>query len=254
MGLAEIIALLVSVLAATIRISTPLALSSIGEVISERSGIVNLGLEGQILTGAFAAVVGSYYTGSAYLGILMAVMSGCLLGLLHVLFVVKFKANQIVMGVAVNIFAQGLTTIGLVSIWGNRGKSASVTGLPAIHFDWLGKIPLIGPVLNDHTLIVYAMLAIAVVSWYVLFRTNIGLRLRAIGENPRAAASVGIKIEPLQYWAVSIGGALSGLAGSYLSLSDLNLFGRNMSAGAALLPWQPPFWAIGTRWAPLAAA
>jgi len=226
-----LINLTISILASTIRISTPLALSSIGEVISERSGIVNLGLEGQILTGAFMAVVGSYYTGNPYIGVLLAILSGILLGLLHVVFVVKFHANQIVVGVAVNIFTLGLTTIGLVSIWGNRGKSDAVNGLPVIHLNWLERIPVLGSILNDHTIIVYGMLAIAILSWYILFRTNIGLRIRAIGENPKAAASVGIKIETLQFWAVSIGGALSGLAGAYLSLSDLSLFGRNMSAG-----------------------
>lgn len=235
MNYLEISAFIISILASTIRISTPLALSSIGEVISERAGIVNLGLEGQILTGAFVAVVGSYYTGNPYIGVLLAILSGLLLGLIHALFVVRFHANQIVIGVATNIFAQGLTTIGLVSIWGNRGKSSTVAGLPAIQMDWLAHIPVIGGILNGHTILVYAMLAIAVLSWFMLFRTNIGLRIRTIGENPKAAVSVGIKIEPLQYWAVSIGGALSGLAGSYLSLSDLNLFGRNMSAGRGFI-------------------
>ena len=227
--------MIVSILASTIRISTPLALSSMGEVFSERVGIVNLGLEGQILIGAFTAVVGSYYTGSPYIGVLLAMLVGFLLGLIHVLFIVKFRANQIVIGVAMNIFALGLTTIGLVALWGNRGKSAAVNGLPVIHFDWLAKIPLIGGIINDHTIIVYAMLIIAVVGWYVLFRTNIGLRIRTIGENPKAAASVGIKIEPIQFWVVSLAGMLSGLAGAYLSLSDLNLFGRNMSAGRGFI-------------------
>jgi general nucleoside transport system permease protein len=235
MNINEILPLVISLLASTIRISTPLALSSIGEVISERAGIVNLGLEGQILTGAFMAAVGSYYSGSPWVGILFAVVSGFVLGLIHALFVIKFRANQIVIGVATNIFAAGFTTIGLVALWGNRGKSASVAGLPVIHLGPLAQIPVIGKIMDGHTLIVYLMLIIAVLSWYILFRTNIGLRIRAVGENPKAAASVGIKIEPLQYWAVCIGGALSGLAGSYLSLSDMNLFGRNMSAGRGFI-------------------
>jgi ABC-type uncharacterized transport system permease subunit len=235
MGFSELLVFMVSILASTIRIGTPYALSSIGEVLSERVGIVNLGLEGQILTGAFMAAVGSYYTGNTYVGMLCGTIGGFLLGLLHVVFVVRFHANQIVVGVATNIFALGFTTIGLVSIWGNRGKSDSVAGLPAIDLGPLAKIPVLGGILNNHTIIVYIMLIITMVSWYLLFRTNIGLRIRAIGENPKAAVTVGIPIERIQFWVVSIGGALSGLAGAYLSLSDMNLFGRNMSAGRGFI-------------------
>lgn len=249
---AEIIALVVSVLSATVRISTPLALSSIGEVLSERAGIVNLGLEGQILMGAFVAAVGSYFSGSPYIGMLAAMTVGFIMGLIHVVFAVKFHANQIVIGVANNIFSLGFTTVGLVAIWSNRGKSDAVTGLPIIKIPLLDSIPVIGPILNNHTIIVYLMLLVAILAWWVLFRTNVGLRLRSIGENPKAAATVGIAIEPLQIWAVSIAGALSGLAGSYLSLSDLNLFSRNMSAGrgfialaATILGNWNPFGALG---------
>lgn len=249
---AELAALIISVLSSTVRISTPLALSSVGEVLSERAGIVNLGLEGQILMGAFAAAVASYFSGSAYVGVLAGMLAGALLGLIHVLFSLKFHASQIVLGVANNIFALGFTTVGLVAIWSNRGKSDAVPGLPNINIPFLSSIPIIGPILNNHTLIVYLMLAFTVLSWLVLFRTNIGLRLRSIGENPKAAATVGINIEKLQIWAVTIGGAMSGMAGSYLSLSDLNLFSRNMSAGrgfiamaATILGNWNPFGALG---------
>jgi simple sugar transport system permease protein len=249
---AELAALIISILSSTVRISTPLALSSVGEVLSERAGIVNLGLEGQILMGAFAAAAASYFSGSAYVGVLAGMLAGALLGLIHVLFSLKFHASQIVLGVANNIFALGFTTVGLVAIWSNRGKSDAVPGLPNIHIPFLNSIPIIGPILNNHTLIVYLMLAFTVLSWLVLFRTNIGLRLRSIGENPKAAATVGINIERLQIWAVTIGGAMSGMAGSYLSLSDLNLFSRNMSAGrgfiamaATILGNWNPFGALG---------
>jgi simple sugar transport system permease protein len=226
-----VIDLVISLAASTLRISTPIALAATGETYSERAGIVNLGLEGQLLIGAFAAVLGSHYTGSPYVGMLLAMAAGLAAGWLHVLFVLRFRANQIVMGVGMNIFALGLTTIGLQTIWGNRGKSDSVTGFPPIDLGWLDSIPLIGPILNGHTLIVYLMLLIAGLSWYVLFRTKIGLRLRVVGENPRAADSVGINIDRIKFWAVCVGGMLSGLGGAYISLSDLSLFSRNMSAG-----------------------
>lgn len=231
MSVSAVIDLVISLAASTLRISTPIALAATGETYSERAGIVNLGLEGQLLIGAFAAVLGSHYTGSPYVGMLLAMAAGLAAGWLHVLFVLRFRANQIVMGVGMNIFALGLTTIGLQTIWGNRGKSDSVTGFPPIDLGWLDSIPLIGPILNGHTLIVYLMLLIAGLSWYVLFRTKIGLRLRVVGENPRAADSVGINIDRIKFWAVCVGGMLSGLGGAYISLSDLSLFSRNMSAG-----------------------
>ena len=231
MSVGAVIDLVVSLASSTLRISTPIALAATGETFSERAGIVNLGLEGQLLIGAFAGVLGSHYTGSPYVGMLLAMAAGLLAGWLHVLFVVRFRANQIVMGVGMNIFALGLTTIGLQTIWGNRGKSDAVTGLPPINLGWLESIPLIGPIVNGHTFIVYLMLLIAVLSWFVLFRTKIGLRLRVVGENPRAADSVGINIDRIKFWAVCIGGMLSGLGGAYISLSDLSLFSRNMSAG-----------------------
>jgi ABC-type uncharacterized transport system permease subunit len=161
--------------------------------------------------------------------------AGLVLGWLHVLFVVRFRANQIVIGVGMNIFSLGLTTIGLQTIWGNRGKSESVTGLPTIDLNLVERIPLLGPIFNQHTLIVYLMLIIAVLSWFLLFKTKVGLRLRVVGENPRAADSVGININQIKYWAVCIGGALSGLGGAYMSLSDLSLFSRGMSAGRGFI-------------------
>jgi general nucleoside transport system permease protein len=248
----ELAALIVSILSSTVRIGTPIALSSIGEVLSERAGIVNLGLEGQILMGAFIATVVSHFTGNPYLGVLGALLTGAVMGLIHVVFSLKFHASQIVIGVANNIFALGFTTVGLVAIWNNRGKSDAVTGLPIIRIPFLDSIPILGPILNNHTLIVYLMIAITILTWLVLFRTNAGLRLRSIGENPKAAETVGINIVRIQILAVSIGGALSGLAGSYLSLSDLNLFSRNMSAGrgfialaATILGNWNPFGALG---------
>jgi simple sugar transport system permease protein len=151
---AEFAALIISIMSSTMRISTPLALSSIGEVLSERAGIVNLGLEGQILMGAFAAAAASYFTGNPYLGVLAGMLAGALLGLIHVLFSLKFHASQIVLGVANNIFSLGFTTVGLVAIWNNRGKSDAVAGLPIIKLPFLEAIPIIGPILNNHTIIV----------------------------------------------------------------------------------------------------
>lgn len=229
------LALITSLLASTLRITTPIALASIGEVYSERAGIVNLGLEGQILAGAFAAVVGAYYTGSPLVGLFAGVGAGMLLGLLHALFVIRFRANQIVIGVGMNIFTLGLTTIGLQTLWGNRGKSESVEGLSRIDLGPLAEIPLLGPIFSGHTITVYLMLIIAVLSWFVIFRTTIGLRLRVVGENPQAADSVGIRIDRIKYAAVIVGGALSGLGGAHLSLSDLSLFSRGMSAGRGFI-------------------
>ena len=235
MNVAGFFDLFISLAASTLRISAPVALASTGEVFSERAGIVNLGLEGQLLTGAFAAVVGSHYTGNPYLGMLCAIAAGFVLGWLHVFFVVRFRANQIVVGVGMNIFALGLTTIGLQTIWGNRGKSDAVNGLPPVSLGPLKHIPIVGPTFDGQTIIVFIMLSLAVVAWFVLFRTKIGLRLRVVGENPGAADSVGINISRIKFWAVCLGGALGGLGGAYISLSDLSLFSRGMSAGRGFI-------------------
>ena len=226
---------IVTLLTATLRISPPIVLASIGGAYSERSGIINIGLEGMILMGAFAGVVTTHYVGNPWVGVLAAVIAGGALGLLHAVLCIQFKANQVVSGVGVNILSLGLTTLLLQVIWGNRGASDSVTGLKPLHLPVIGDIPVVGDIIGNQNPLVYIMLVIVVVAWLVMFRTPLGLRIRAVGEHPEAADTVGIHVHKIQYMCVTVSGMLSGLGGAYLSLGWLNLFSQNMSAGRGFI-------------------
>jgi ABC-type uncharacterized transport system permease subunit len=226
---------LVLLLAATLRISPPIVLASIGGTYSERTGIINIGLEGMILMGAFAGVVGSHFLGNPWIGVLCAVLAGGALGLLHAVLCIQFKANQVVSGVGVNILALGLTTLLLQVIWGNRGASDPVPGIKSLSIPVIRDIPVLGDIIGNQNPLVYIMLAIVVVAWVVMFRTPFGLRIRAVGEHPEAADTVGIHVHRIQYMCVTVSGMLSGLGGAYLSLGWLNLFSQNMSAGRGFI-------------------
>jgi simple sugar transport system permease protein len=226
---------IVSLLAATLRISPPIVLASIGGAYSERSGIINIGLEGMILTGAFTGVATTYFVGNPWIGVFAAIIAGGGLGLLHAVLCIRFKANQVVSGVGVNILALGLTTLLLQVIWGNRGASDPVQGLKPLHLPVIKDIPVVGDIIGKQNPLVYVMLVIVVVAWLIMFRTPLGLRIRAVGEHPEAADTVGINVHRIQYMCVAVSGMLSGLGGAYLSLGWLNLFSQNMSAGRGFI-------------------
>jgi len=239
--------------AATLRMATPIVLASLGGVFSERAGITNIGLEGMMLTGAFAGVATSFFTGNPWLGVLAAVFTGGLLGLLHAILTVKFIGNQIVSGVSINIFAMGFTAFMSQVFWGSRGASESVQGLKEISLPIIKDVPILGQIIGTHTPLVYMMLILTVVAQFVLFKTPFGLRLRAVGEYPAAADSAGINVFKTKYVSVMLSGMLAGLGGSFLSLGHLNLFawgmtgGRGFIAMAAMIfgKWIPfgAFWA-----------
>ncbi|MTI60116.1 MAG: ABC transporter permease [Firmicutes bacterium] len=218
-------------IAAAIRMTTPLALAAMGGTFSERSGVVNIGLEGMILSGAFAGVLGSFYTGSPWLGVMLAAVAGGLMAALFAIFTIKYKANHVVTGVGLNILALGATTWLMQVLWGSRGSSPTVKGLGEISIPLLKDIPVIDRLLGTQSPLVYLMFILVVVGWILLFKTPLGLRIRMTGEHPEAADTLGIDIKKIQYFSVILSGALSGLGGAYLSLGQLNWFSMNMSAG-----------------------
>ncbi len=221
----------INTFSAAIRISVPLVFAAIGGVFSERAGIINLGLEGMLLTGAFAGVLGSYLTGNPYIGILFAIMGGALIGFIFALFTIKFEANHVVAGVGLNILMLGITTWLMQILWGSRGTSVNVTGLGEITIPILSSIPILGKLFGSHNILVYVMFIVVVFSWIILFKTPFGLRLRVVGEHQKAADTLGIKIRKIQYTSLIFSGVLCGLGGAYLSLGHLNWFSMNMSAG-----------------------
>ncbi|MCG8514134.1 MAG: ABC transporter permease [Halanaerobiales bacterium] len=229
----ELLALIfnLNTLAAALRMATPLALAAMGGAFSERAGIINLGLEGLILTGAFAGVLGSYYSSLPWLGVLLAMIAGGGFAALFALFTIRFKADQVVAGVGLNMLALGLTTWLMQVLWGSRGSSPNVNGLPEITIPLLGRLPFVKVFFIEQSPLVLIMLVVIIAGWYLLFKTPLGLRIRMTGDHPTAADTVGINVRAIQYFCVIFSGVLAGLGGAYLSLGHLNWFSVNMSAG-----------------------
>ncbi len=242
----------VGLFAATLRLATPIAYGSLGGVFSERAGIVNIGLEGMMLTGAFAGVAVSYFTVNPWLGVLAAMLVGGLLGLVHGLITVRFAGDQIVSGTGINIFALGFTAYMGQIFWGSRGVSDRVQALDRVSIPLLKDIPIIGEVIGTHTPLVYLVIIITVLSYIILFKTPFGLRIRAVGERPEAADTAGINVFKTKYLCLIISGMLAGLGGAFLSLGHLSFFAFGMTGGrgfialaAMILGKWMPFGAFG---------
>lgn len=220
---------------ATLRLAIPLTLASIGGAICERSGIINLGVEGMMLAGAFGAVVGSYLTGSAWMGVLFALLIGGVCGWLHAVLCIRFRTNQSVSGVGINIFVQGLTVVLCRAFWDSDAISVSVDQVPTITIPLLNRIPVIGALFNNQSPYLYLTIAIVIIAWYIMYRTKVGLRLRTIGDHPKAAATAGVNVTKYRYVAVITCGMLCGLGGSFLSIVQNNQFVKDMVAGRGFM-------------------
>lgn len=229
--MSEIFSNLSSILISTISMSIPLIFAAVGGTYSVRSGIMALGLESMMMTGAFTAVLGSFYSGNAFVGIICGILGGALLGILHGVLSVRYKVNQVISGIGLNLLALAATTLLMQLIWGNKGSSPQVASIEGGTSDFLSGIPFIGPILAQQSILTYVMILVVVVAWVVLFKTRYGLRLRMVGENPKAASTMGLKVHAIKYSGVLICGALAGLGGAYLSLDHLNMFVRDMTAG-----------------------
>ncbi len=228
--------------ASAIRIATPLALAAIGGTICERSGVVNIALEGMMLFGAFMGVVGATFTGSPWIGLLVAVISGGLLALIHAFASITLRTDQVVSGTAINILAAGLTGFFMEVIFHRPGTTDPVARLrPFFSVDGPSSGPLvevwrwIDTVFLSYTPIVYFAIIIAVAGQWALFNTRWGLRLRALGEHPRAADTVGISVIRGRYAAVVASGMLGGLAGANLSLEQVGSFTEGMTNGRGFI-------------------
>jgi simple sugar transport system permease protein len=232
-GLLDVIS--VGLFAAALRMATPIVYAALGGIFSERVGIINIGLEGTMLISAFAGVTTSFYTGNPWLGVVVAVLAGGLVGLLHALLTVKFVGNQIVSGTGINIFALGFTAYMSQIIWGSRGASEGVRGLGTWTIPIISDLPVVGPIIGSHSPLVYLMLVVTVLCYVVLFRTPLGLRIRAVGEHPTAAETAGINVVRVKFLCVILSGMLAGLGGAFLSLGHLNLFTRGMTGGRGFI-------------------
>jgi general nucleoside transport system permease protein len=218
---------------ATLEASALLLLPALGGVISERSGVVNIAMEGMMLTGAFFAVVADLAFQNPWIAALVAIVAGGLMALIHAVVSIRFRADQIVSGIAINIFAAGLTLFLVNRIYGLQdiGHVGPANLLPYINIPILDQIPFVGRVLFQQNVVVYVALILLVVVNIVLFRTRLGLRIRAVGEHPQAADTAGINVYAIRYGAVITSGLLSGLAGAFLAIGISNTFVPNMTDG-----------------------
>jgi simple sugar transport system permease protein len=221
-------------LAAVIRLAAPIALAALGELISERAGVLNIGLEGMMLSGAFFAFWGAYATGSLLVGVLTGVVAGVALAAIVAGLTIFARADQIIVGVGVNILALGITTVAFREI--SPGEDvARVDSMSPLRVPGLADIPVIGGPLFDQIVLVYVLYAAIPLTWYLLFRTSWGLNIRASGESPSAADSAGVSVAWTRVVCVLIAGGAAGLAGAFLSIGQLGIFIEGMSNGRGFL-------------------
>jgi len=242
-------AILINILASTLRISTPLLLASMGELVTERSGVWNMGCEGTVLMGAFTSFLVTNKTGSLIMGTLAAIVAGGLMGLIMVTLATTLKLDQTVIGMTLNLFASGLTVFWYTIAFkvGGAQSYPSIATAEVVKIPFLSKIPFIGEVFFSQKLLTYFAFLLVPAIWYLLYRTWLGLEIRSLGEYPRAVDMRGLHVNRLQYFSVLFGGMLVGLAGSFLTLGSSDLFIPNMSAGRGWLAiviiiagnWQP---------------
>jgi general nucleoside transport system permease protein len=240
-----------ALLAAMLRFATPLAFAAMGGIFSERSGVVNIGLEGMMLSGAFFGILAADKLGSWVLGLLVAALVGGLLALIHAFFAIHLQADQIVSGFAINVLALGLTGYLFIDIYGGEGTPPNVDRIPNVHIDFLKDWYFIGPILGQLNLMIWLAFFTILLTWIVLFKTPIGLRIRSVGEHPRAAETVGISVYATRYGAVTLSGVLAALGGAYISIGFVNSFNQNMTVGRGYIALAA---VIFGNWRPFGAA
>jgi len=221
--------------AATLVYATPLAYAALGGIFSERSGVVNIGLEGMMLTGAFFGIWGTVWSGHWEIGLVVAMVSGAVVALVHAVFSIHLRADQIVTGTAINFLALGITGYAFIDIYGSNGTPPSIDSVPNVNLPGVDSIPGIGGVFGSLNLMIWIVFALLILTEVILFRTPIGLRIRSVGEHPRAADTVGIPVYRVRYVCVILSGILAALGGAYLSVGFVGSFGQNMTAGRGFI-------------------
>jgi len=240
----------VDFLSASVRLAVPLVFLSLGELFAERSGVVNIGLEGMMLFGAFAAVAGTFVFGNPWMGVLSAILVGALFASILAYVAVSLAGDQIVTGLALNIAALGLTTFLSRTLWG-VGKNPKVAGFKPVEISGLTDLPVLGEIFFHHSPLAYVAFMILPVAAWVLFRTRWGLHIDAVGEHPRAADSTGISVSGVRYLTIIISGMLAGVGGAYLSISQLDSFVEGMTGGRGFIALAI---VIVAKWFPYRAA
>lgn len=238
-------------LVGTVALSVPLIFGALGGVISERVGVVNVAIEGQLLAGAFVSALVASVTGQPLLGLAAATIAGVLVAFVLAAFSIKYFVDQVIVGVVLNVLVIGLTSFLFSTLLApNAALLNSPPRFPRLPIPLLSEIPIIGPVLFRQTIIVYLMYIAVFVVWFALFKTRWGLRLRSVGEHPQAADTVGINVTGTRFWNVSLAGAIAGLGGAYFTLGSVGAFNKEMTAGAGFIALAA---VIFGRWDPIRA-
>jgi simple sugar transport system permease protein len=225
-------AVLVGILTSGIRLATPYLFASIGEMFGQRSGVYNLGVEGIMLMGAFAAFYVTFTTENPWLGLLAAMIVGVIMGLAMAVISVTLQAEQGISGIGVYLFGLGMSDLLFQRM---LGTVETVRGFQPVRIPVLADIPIIGPILFEQSVMVYIAYLLVPIAWYVMYRTTLGLKIRAVGENPAAADALGVSVARTRYATVTLGGMLAGVAGASLSIALLNVFQQNLTSGIGFI-------------------
>jgi general nucleoside transport system permease protein len=242
-----------ALIAATLMGAAPLIFAGLGGVYSEKSGVVNIGLDGMMIMGAFFAVLGTSRTNNPYIGVICAIVAGMAIAAIHAFLSIHLKADQIISGTAINLFSAALTSFLIMKLFGKGGQTDSVTKFPYNPSHFLTNIPYLGKIVSDINWFVVAALIMVFVTHFIINKTALGLRIRSVGEHPKAADTLGISVYGIRYLCVIISGALAGLGGAALSIGITPLYREGMVSGRGFIAlaamifgnWKP----IGTMWA-----
>jgi general nucleoside transport system permease protein len=253
-------ATLLQLLDSTVRLATPLLLACLAGLFSERAGIFDIGLEGKMLMAAMASASVAYLSGSVWVGMLAGIGAALVFSALHGIASITFRGNQLISGVALNFLASGISVLIAIRLFAQGGRTPPLTGNARMYeitlpfADALQNVPILGPlyatVISGHSILVYVAILLVPASWWLLYRTRFGLRLRAVGENPASVDTAGVSVTGLRFAAVAITGVLCGLAGAYMATALQAGFGREMTAGRGYIALAALIFA---KWRPIAA-
>ncbi len=245
------ITVLIGILASGIRLATPYLYAAIGETFGQRSGVLNLGVEGQMLLGAFAAFYVALTTGNLWLAVLAALLVGALMGLAMAFVTVHLHAQQGISGIGFYLLGLGMSDLLFQKM---LGTVETVNGFPKINIPYLSDIPGIGEIFFSQNVLVYIAFALVPIAWFVLNKTTLGLKIRAVGENPDAADSLGVSVVRVRYFTIILGGTLSGMAGASMSIALLNVFQQNMTSGLGFIAVALVYFGAWSPWGVMAGA
>ena len=224
-------------ISSVLRLSTPILFAGLAALITDKAGVINIGLEGIMLSAALAGVVGSAFGGNAFVGLLLALVVGVAIGLLMAYFAIGLKTDIVLTGIALNLMASGGTVFLLYVITKDKGMSTSLKSftMPVIQLPLIKSLPVLGDILSGHNSLTYLAFLFTVLVWILLYRTPLGLRIRVVGENISAAESVGIPVKKVQFTALAISGVLASMGGAYMSMGYMDKFARDMTAGRGFI-------------------